>query len=220
MHDYTCMCTCVETKGQDVWWRDKPQKQDPPRETHASLSMEPLIHERPRWMEGVCERARASECVGVSVCLSVWGEEIYENKSTRCRVWSKLQTFMFAWVATSERVWFFHDLQTQDACFPPVKNIQLSFFSLTPSFNFHPFISCHSSHSSGQHTRFLRHSFAMANITVKPVETACCVVFQCDKLDLNLKSANSCQNANWNIRYDYVINLVLSNKNIKSFMFL
>lgn len=71
MHDYTCMCTCVETKGQDVWWRDKPQKQDPPRETHASLSMEPLIHERPRWMEGVCERERERLSVLEWVCVWV-----------------------------------------------------------------------------------------------------------------------------------------------------
>lgn len=122
----------------------KPPKQDPPRETHASLSMEPLIHERPRWMEGVCERAQVSECVRVSVCLSVWGEEIYENKSARCRVWSKLQTFMFARVKTSERVWFFHDLQTLGECFPAAKTIKSSFFFLTPFLTFILFMQCHS----------------------------------------------------------------------------
>lgn len=41
----------------------KSQKQDPPRQTHAGLSMEPLIHERPRLMEGDYERARVSEYV-------------------------------------------------------------------------------------------------------------------------------------------------------------
>lgn len=76
------------------------------------------------------------ECVRVSVCQRVWEEEIYENKSPRCRVWGKLQTFMFARVMTSARVWFFHDLQTLDTCFPAAKTIWLSLFSLIPLSSF------------------------------------------------------------------------------------
>lgn len=87
-------------------WGLKAEHRIHPDRLNATLSMEPLIHERPRRMEGVCETTQESECARVTMCLSVWGEEIYANGFPRCGVWNKLQILVFMQVATSARMWF------------------------------------------------------------------------------------------------------------------
>lgn len=52
-------------------------------QTHASLSMAPLIHERPQCMEGVCEGVWESECVSECVRGRDLREQIHQMWSVK-----------------------------------------------------------------------------------------------------------------------------------------
>lgn len=83
------------------------------RLTHVHQWSHWYMKGRDRWRERACVcvwvRVSVSECARVTVCL---------NQSTRCGVWSKLQTFMFARAVTAARMRFFHERQTYAACIP------------------------------------------------------------------------------------------------------